>query len=136
MSFTSPRDVVVGCFCVLVGVVAAVLTAHAARRTRNWLFLVIAAGAAVFVLGIVGQRPFPSEDAVRLDPAGAAHHTPGPWEAGVHVPIVELQATPVAVGGFLLAVVGVSLALFFEAVPDRDRVPSPPLPPLEEGDTV
>jgi len=136
MPYTSPRDVVVGCLCVIVGAVVAVISVHAARRTHNWLYFICAVGATAFAFGVAGQRVFPSEDALRLDRINAAHQTPGAWEAGVHIPVIDLQATPVAVGGFLLAVVGLSLVLFFEAVPERDITPPPPLPPLEEGDAV
>jgi hypothetical protein len=134
--YTSPRDVVIGIVCVVVGCAVAAAAVHAARRTRNWLFYVCALGALAFAVGVAGQRVFPSEDALRVDPVGAAHRTPGPWDAGVQIPVIGLQATPVAVGGFLLTVVGLSLVLFFEAVPERDVPPPAPLPPLEEGDAV
>jgi hypothetical protein len=80
---------------------------------------------------------FPSEDAQKRDPLGAAKHAPGVWDAGVQIPVVGVQATPLAVGGFLVAVVGLSLVLFFEVVPsDEERSRPALLGPVEELDTV
>jgi hypothetical protein len=134
--YTSPRDVVIGCACVLLGCAVAAASVHAARRTHNWLFFICALGAMAFAAGVAGQRVFPSEDAVRVEGGLASHRTPGAWEAGVQIPVIGIQATPVAVGGFLLAVVGLSLVLFFEAVPDREIAAPPPLLPMEDGDAV
>jgi hypothetical protein len=137
MPYTSTRDVVVGSICVILGCIAAAAAIHAARRTRNWLFYICALGAVAFTVGIVGQRVFPGEDALKRDPFGAAKATPGVWDAGVQIPLVGLQATPLAVGGFLVAVVGLSLVLFFEVVPtDEPRRPAVTWTPLEELDTV
>ncbi len=134
--YASTRDAVVAMVCVLLGCAAACGAVYAARRTRNWLLYLCALGAVAFVAGVVGQRVFPTEDARKLDPAAAANLTPRAWEAGVHIPVLNISATPVAVGGFLVAVVGLSLVLFFEAVPER---PAPALRPhalLEDGDSV
>jgi len=135
--YTSMRDVIVGALCVMVGCAAAAASVHAARQTRNWLFYVCALGATAFVVGIVGQRVFPSEDAQKRDPLGAAKQTPGVWDAGVQIPVIGIQATPLAVGGFLVAVVGLSLVLFFEVVPSEQARPAGmSLGPVEEPDTV
>lgn len=138
MAFTDLHDVIVGSLCVLLGCVAAAASVHAARRTRNWLFYICALGAAAFTLGVVGQRSFPSEDAQKRNPLGASRQTPGVWDAGVQIPLVGLQATPLAVGGFLVAVVGLSLVLFFEVVPaDGERPRVEAAPALDEDpDTV
>ena len=121
MPYASLHDVVVGAIAVTLGCAAAAAAVHAARRTRNWLFYVCAVGAAAVVLGIVGQRVFPGEDAQKRDPLGASRGTPGVWDAGVQIPVVNIAATPLAVGGFLVAVVGLSLVLFFEVVPSEER---------------
>jgi hypothetical protein len=135
--YTSIRDVVVGVLCVMAGCAAAAASVHAARRTRNWLFYVCALGATAFVVGVVGQRVFPSEDSLKRDPFGAAKQTPGVWDAGVQIPVIGIQATPLAVGGFLVAVVGLSLVLFFEVVPSEHARPGAVLlGPVEEPDTV
>jgi hypothetical protein len=137
MNYTPIRDVVVASLCVMLGCVAAAASVHAARRTRNWLFYICALGATAFVVGVVGQRVFPSEDALKRDPVNAAKQTPGVWEAGVQIPVIGIQGTPLAVGGFLVAVVGLSLVLFFEVVPtDEVRKPQPLFRPDEELDAV
>ena len=136
MPYPTTHDVVIGIVCVVLGCLVAAVSVHAARRTRNWLFLVCAAGGLAFVIGVAGQRVFPTEDARKLDPISATRHTPGPWEAGVQIPVIGVNATPVAVGGFLLAVIGLSLVLFFEAVPEQDIPPPRPLVPLEDAETA
>jgi len=137
MPYTSTRDVVIGVLCVMLGCAAATASVHAARRTRNWLFYICALGATAFAVGVVGQRVFPGEDALKRDPFNAAKATPGVWEAGVQIPVVGIQATPLAVGGFLVAVVGLSLVLFFEVVPtDEMRKPEPLPRPDRELDAV
>lgn len=124
-----------GIIAVVAGSLAATIAFEAARRTRNWLYLLCVAGAVAFVAGVVGQRTFPNEDEVaRRGQAVAANETPGPWDAGVNIPVVDVKLTPVAVGGFLLAIAGLSLVLFFEPT-------TPPRPagagrPLIEDDIV
>jgi hypothetical protein len=136
MPYTSTRDVIIGVICVIAGCAAAASSVHGARHTRNWLFYICALGATAFVVGVVGQRVFPSEDALKRDPFNASKQTPGVWEAGVQIPVVGIQATPLAVGGFLAAVVGLSLVLFFEVVPS-DEVRRPlRIRPDEELDAV
>ena len=137
MPFTDMHDVVVGSLCALLGCLAAGASVDAARRTRNWLYYICAIGAVAFVVGVIGQRSFPSEDAQKRNPVGASRQTPGVWDAGVQIPVIGLQATPLAVGGFLVAVVGLSLVLFFEVVPSDDQRPRVEAPRLDEDpDTV
>ena len=51
--------------------------------------------------------------------------------------LVGLEATPLAVGGFLVAVVGLSLVLFFEVVPSEEHRARAVPPRLDEDpDTV
>jgi len=100
-------EVVLGCFAVLAGCIAAAAAVSAGRRLGNWLFHVVAAGAGTFVVGIVGQRSFPA----------TATAVPGPWEAGVRFPWIGVAVTPVALAGLLLGSLGVSLLLLFDPVP-------------------
>ena len=127
------RDIIVGCLFAAAGCVALMASVQAARRSRNWLFYICALGSLVFVLGVAVQRTFPSEDAQRRDPVSAGHSAPGAWEAGVQIPVVHLFATPVAVGGFLVSVLGLSLVLFFEAVPQEHRDLTRPLLDAEDA---
>src|SRR5262245_8924971 len=78
---------------------------EAARRSRNWLWLICAVGLAAVVIGVVGQRAVPSGS----DTSGRSGSI---WDASVSLPGSGIQVTPVAVGGFLLAAAGLSLVLF------------------------
>jgi len=131
-----PGQVVLAAICVALGILGAVAGAMAGWRGRNRLAYVFALGSALFAAGIVGQRSFPSADAVRkLGSGAAATSAPGPFDAGVTIPVVHLQLTPVALAGILIAAVGVSLLLIFE--PTRPgREPGPALPPLQDQDTT
>jgi hypothetical protein len=121
---------------VLVGSLVGVSAALYGRRRRNWLADIVAAGAAVFVVGVVGQRVFPSTDAVkRLGAAAARLSAPGPFDAGVTIPVLNLQITPLALAGILIAALGFSVLLLFESSAEPRPAP-PPLRRLEEDDTV
>ena len=129
-------DILVGIAAVVLGCLAGSIAVEASRRTGNWLFLVTAVGAVAFVAGVVGQRSWPSEDSVRrLGQDAASSQLPGPWDAGVRLPLLGVHVTPVALGGLVVAIAGVSLVLLFEAVPERRREPPAGLP-VEERDTV
>ena len=117
-------DVVKASAFVVGGCLACAYAVHGAWRSRNWLFLICALGSAALVAGVVGQRVFPSDDLVRqVGQAAAQARTPGPWDAGIHIPLLDVHATPVALGGFLLAIAGLSLVLFFEPVPVEGAPP-------------
>ena len=111
-------QVILGIIAVLAGCLATTSAVVAARHTGNWLFFICALGATAFVAGVVGQRVFPSPDALaRFGQSSASVSIPGPWDAGVLLPIVGIRVTPVAIGGLLVAAVGLSLVLLFERVP-------------------
>jgi hypothetical protein len=115
-------QVVLGIIAVLAGCLATTSAVVAARHTGNWLFFICALGAAAFVAGVVGQRVFPSASAVaRFGQSSASVSIPGPWDAGVLLPIVGIRVTPVAISGLLVAAVGLSLVLLFERVPGTVR---------------
>jgi hypothetical protein len=118
-------QIVLGSLAVLAGCLATTGAIVAARHTGNWLFFICALGGAAFVAGVAAQRVFPSPAAIgRLGPSGASVSTPGPWDAGVLLPIVGIRVTPVAIGGLLVAAVGLSLVLLFERVPGKARIPA------------
>jgi hypothetical protein len=131
-------QVVLGIIAVLAGCLATTSAAVAARHTGNWLYVICALGAAAFVAGVVGQRVFPSPDAIaRFGQTSAASSIPGPWDAGVLLPIIGVRITPVALGGLLVAAVGLSLVLLFERVPGSARVPVPVRASrLEDDDSI
>ena len=133
----SGGDILVGVLFVVGGCLAAAVSVEMARRSRNWLFVIIAVGSAALVAGIVGQRTFPSDDdKARFGADAASRLTPGPWDAGVSIPVIGIHATPVALGGFLLALAGLALVLFFEPVPSGEDRPALRSHPLEEDDAV
>ena len=130
-------DVVVAIAAVLVACLAGAATAHAAARGGNWLLYICTAGCAAFVAGVVGQQTFPTAATVaRLGSAAAARSVPGPWDAGVSLPVVPIRVTPVAIAGVVIAAVGLSLVLLFERIPDPARPRPRGLPDLEEDDAV
>jgi hypothetical protein len=111
-------QVLLGVVAVLLGCLAITSSVVTARHTGNWLYYICAAGALAFVAGVVGQRVFPSPAAVsHLGAAAASVSTPGPWDAGVSLPIVGVRVTPVAIIGLLVGAVGLSLVLLFERIP-------------------
>ena len=130
--------IILGSVLAIAGCLACAYSVELARRSRNWLYLVCAVGSAAFVAGIVGQRVFPSDDLIReIGHDAAQNRAPGPWDAGVQIPLIDLHATPVAIGGLLLTLAGVALVLYFEAVPPEGGRPAPVSPlPLEEDDAV
>ena len=133
----APADVIIAITAVLAGCVAGAAALHSAWRSGNWLGYLTGLGCAAFVVGIAGQRTFPSAAAVRaLGQALAQTSRPGPWDAGVSLPLIGLRMTPVTLVGLLVAALGVSLMLLFEHVPDPGRVRVVRHRRLEEDDAV
>jgi hypothetical protein len=132
-----PGDVILAIIAVVLGSLGAAAAAYSGRRNGNWLAYVCALGCLAFVAGVAAQRAFPSMDAIaRLGSASAQDSAPGPWDAGVSLPLVAIRLTPVSIGGLLLAAIGLSLLLLFERVPDPARKVAPPPRQLEEDDAV
>ena len=120
----SVGQVFIAIIAVLAGCLATTTTAYLGRETGNWLYFICSIGSLAFVAGVVGQRVFPSAAAVaRLGAAAAATSTPGPWDAGVSLPLIGIRVTPVAIVGLLVAAVGLSLVLLFERIPGAARAP-------------
>lgn len=119
----SAGNVVVAIVTVIVACLAGTVSIELARRSRNWLHYLTVAGCGLLVAGIVGQRVFPNDDETRqLGAVVASQLSPGPWDAGLQVPLTSLQITPVAVVGLVVIAVGAALVLFF---PDAARGPVP-----------
>ena len=130
-------DVVLASVSVAIGCIAAAAAIRAGYRSGNWFAFLCAAGCAAFVAGVTGQRTFPSAAAVqRLGQVAASTSIPGPWDAGVSLPLIWIRLTPVAVIGILVAALGLSLLLLFERIPDREPASWSPPRRLEEDDAV
>lgn len=115
-------QVLLAIIAVLGGCLAVTSSLVTARNTGNWLYFICTAGALGFVVGVVGQRVFPSPAAVaRLGAAAASVSAPGPWDAGVSLPLIGIRVTPIAIVGLLVAAVGLSLVLLFERIPGVPR---------------
>lgn len=133
----APADVIVAIIAVFAGCIAGAAAVYSAWRSGNGLGYLTGLGCAAFVIGIAGQRSFPSAAAVRtLGQALAQTSRPGPWDAGVSLPLIGLRMTPVTLVGLLVAALGVSLMLLFEHVPDPARVRVIRHRPLEDDDAV
>ena len=133
----TPGDVVLAIAAVLIGCIAGAAAFHAGWRGGNWLAYVPGLGCAAFVAGVVGQRAYPSAEAVRrLGSAAAGSSRPGPWDAGVSLPVIGTRLTPLALCGLLVAVAGLSVLLILEHRPDPARIRALPHRRLEEDDAV
>jgi hypothetical protein len=134
----TPPQVVIGIFSVLAGCLAMTTSTAAARHTGNWLYYICTVGSLAFVVGVIGQRVFPSPAAIaRLGATAASTSAPGPWDAGVSLPLIGIRVTPVAIAGLLVAAVGLSLVLLFERVPGTVRIAAPTRASrLEDDDSV
>jgi hypothetical protein len=133
----TPEQVVIGIIAVLAGCLAVTTSAHAGRQTGNWLYYLSTVGSLAFVVGVVGQRVFPSPAAVARLGAAASTSSPGPWDAGVSLPLIGIRVTPVAIVGLLLAAVGLSMVLLFERIPGKVRATAPTRASrLEDDDSV
>jgi hypothetical protein len=128
---------VIGIIAVLAGCLAVTTSGVAGRQTRNWLYYICTLGSLAFVAGVVGQRVFPSPLAIARYGAAASSSAPGPWDAGVSLPLIGIRVTPVAIVGLLVAAIGLSLVLLFERVPGTVRAPAPTLASrLEDDDSI
>lgn len=133
----TPGDVVLAIIAVVAGCTGCAASLYIVWRSGNWLGYVCAIGCAAFVAGIAGQRAFPSAAAVRaMGQSLASTSRPGPWDAGVSLPLLGVRITPVALVGLLVTAASVSLMLLFEHVPDPERLRSVRHRSLEEDDAV
>jgi hypothetical protein len=121
----TPGQVVAGVAAVLVGALVAATCAHLARRTRNWLYHVGTVGGLLVVAGLAGQRTS-TGDAITT-----------PWDAGLVLPILDVRLNPVTAAGIALSLLGLSLTLLFERVPDGSAADTAPVHRrLEDDDAV
>jgi hypothetical protein len=121
----TPGQVVVGVLGVIVGALITSVSALLARRSRNWLYHLGTAGGLLIVAGVVGQRTV--ADGARL----------GAWDAGIPIPVISIHLDPVAAGGIILTLLGLTLTLLFERVIEEKDRPRPLVHrALEDDDAV
>jgi hypothetical protein len=120
----TPGQVVLGVLAVLAGALIATASAFMARRSRNWLHYLTAAGGLLIVAGVVGQRTV----------SGSAM---GAWDVGITIPVIGVRLNPVAAAGIILTLVGLTVTLLFERVVDESERPVPLVHrPLEDDDAI
>lgn len=121
MSSGAP-NVALGSVVVVLSCLGAGFAADTALRRRSLAAFICMAGALLIAAGSVGARAFPDQAAAARQGADAAARiVPGFWDAGVSIPGVGVEATPVAVAGMLLAVAGISLVLLLEPAEAEHR---------------
>jgi hypothetical protein len=121
----TPGQVILGILAVSAGALIATVSAFLAWRSRNWLHHLGTAGGLAIVAGIIGQRTVTGGAAV------------GPWDAGITVPVIGVRLDPVAAGGIVLTLIGLTLTLLFErVVEDADRPPPLVHRALEDDDAI
>jgi hypothetical protein len=121
----TPGQVVVGVLAALGGALIATVSAFLARRSRNWLHHLGTAGGLLIVAGIAGQRTVAHGVAL------------GPWDAGITVPVLDVQVDPVAAVGVVMSLLSLTLTLLFERATDgADAPPALVHRPLEDDDAV
>jgi formate hydrogenlyase subunit 3/multisubunit Na+/H+ antiporter MnhD subunit len=109
----TPGSVILGVGAVLAGALVATVSASLARHTRNWLHHLGTIGGLLIVAGVAGQRTV--ADGVAL----------GPWDAGIGIPLIGVRLDPVAAAGIVIALLGLTLVLLFERVPDGSDLARP-----------
>ena len=98
-----------------------------AVRHRNAIFHVPAVGAALVVVGLVGER----------NVVAATGRPASVWDLSIKVPLIPLYLDVVTLIGLIIGLLGLSLILFLERVvaPEQRWTP-PPLRGLDEDDSV
>ena len=98
-----------------------------AVRHRNWLFHIPGVGAALVVIGLIGER----------NVVVATGRAASIWDLSIKVPLIPLYLDTVTIAGLILGLLGLSLILFVErVVPVEQRWTPPPARGLDEDDSV
>jgi hypothetical protein len=98
-----------------------------AVRHRNWLFHIPGVGAALVVIGLVGER----------NAVAATGRPASVWDLSIKVPLIPLHLDEVTIAGMILGLLGLSLILFVErVVPPEQRWTPPPVRGFDEDDSV
>jgi len=84
-------------------------------------------GAALFVVGLVGER----------NVVAGTGRPSSVWDLSIKIPLVPLYVDAVTIAGVIIALLGLSLVLFLErVVPPEQRWQPPSRRDLEEDDSV
>jgi hypothetical protein len=98
-----------------------------AVRQHNWLFHIIGVGAALIVVGLVGER----------NVVPATGRPASVWDLSVKVPLINLTLDELTVAGVIVVLLGVSAVLFVERiVPPEQRWHPPAARDFDEDDSV
>jgi len=98
-----------------------------AVRHRNALFHLPGVGAALVVVGLVGER----------NVVVATGRPASVWDLSIKVPLIPLYLDVVTLIGLIIGLLGLSLILFLErVVPPEGRWTPPPEPGFDEDDSV
>ncbi|MGO8686810.1 MAG: hypothetical protein ACLQT7_06425 [Candidatus Dormibacteria bacterium] len=120
-------QIVLASLAVLIGCIGSAFAFWFAVRHHNWLFHVIGGGAALFVVGLVGERT----------PVAGTGRPGSVWDLTVKVPLLPLSLDELTVAGLILVLLGVSAVLFVErVVPPELRWQPPPPRTVDEDDSV
>ena len=120
-------QIVLASIAVLVACAVSAYCFWFAVRHRNALFHIPGVGAALIVVGLVGERN-----------VGVATGRPASvWDLSIKIPLIPLYLDVVTLIGLIIALLGLSLILFVERVipPDQRWTPPPPRS-LDEDDSV
>lgn len=120
-------QIVLASIAVLVACAVSAYCFWFAVRHRNALFHIPGVGAALIVVGLVGERN-----------VGVATGRPASvWDLSIKIPLIPLYLDVVTLIGLIIGLVGLSLILFLErVVPPEQRWTPPPPRSLDEDDSV
>ena len=120
-------QIVLASIAVLVACAVSAYCFWFAVRHRNALFHIPGVGAALIVVGLVGERN-----------VGVATGRPASvWDLSIKIPLIPLYLDVVTLAGLIIGLLGLSLILFVERViPPDERWTPPPPRGLDEDDSV
>ena len=120
-------QVVIASLAVMAGCAGSAFCFWFGYRHRNWLFHGIGLGAALFVVGLVGER----------NVVAGTGRPSSVWDLSVKIPLIPLTLDDVTIAGIVVVLLGLSLVLLVErVVPANQRWSPPPPRGLDEDDSV
>ena len=120
-------QIVLASIAVLVACAVSAYCFWFAVRHRNALFHIPGVGAALVVVGLVGERTV----------VVATGRPASVWDLSIKIPLIPLYLDVVTLAGLIIGLLGLSLILFVERViPPDERWTPPPPRGLDEDDSV